>query len=65
VCRGRVRGKEQGRVRGKEQRNGKGVAARCDRLGYFVDLYFPRVGHYPRMKTQILSNKINKVLVFP
>jgi hypothetical protein len=55
----------QGRVRGKEQRGSKGVATKCDRLGYFAVLYFCQVGRYPRTGAEILSNKINKVLVFP
>jgi hypothetical protein len=48
-----------------EEKSNKGVAAKCDKLGYFVDLYFPQVGHYPMTEAQILSNKFNKVLVFP
>jgi hypothetical protein len=37
----------------------------CDRIGYFFDLYFPNVSHYPMIGAHILSHKIKKVLVFP
>jgi hypothetical protein len=43
---------EQGK--GKEQRGNKEVAAKCDRLDYFVVLYFPQVGYYRRTGVQMI-----------
>jgi hypothetical protein len=55
----------QGQGPRKGAKSSKGVAATCDRLGYFVDLYFPRVGHYPRMGAQILYQQNEHDTGFP
>jgi hypothetical protein len=44
VCRGRVRGKEQRGSKGVAANKIEGQILRCDRLGYFVVLYYSSGG---------------------